>query len=148
MHTWRSASATPEKNTCAPSGLLFHTTFTSLTSERRRAILSYRRTCRRGATTKDRFQQPAMNSLKGEEEPVREGRTQHRRVTRGRATWDIYEMGKEGGLCVACRLSSSYISLEIPALLYNSTLLRIRSDAIVRRAPVRARNGSSGTNSF
>jgi len=54
-----------------------------------------------------------MNSLKGEEEFEEKGANNTGDVMRGRATWDIYVMGKgRRVLCVACRLSS-----EIPALL-------------------------------
>jgi len=38
-----------------------------------------------------------------------------RRATRGRATWVFTRWEKKEG-CVVCRLSSSYISLGIPAI--------------------------------
>lgn len=113
-----------EKNLRARQ-LLFHTTSTSPT---RRAILSYRRTCRRG----DKRQIPtADNELpKRRGGVVKEGHIT-RRTTRGRATWVFTRWRKKEG-CVVCRLSSSYISLGIPAFWFfsiDSTITNVNGDS-------------------
>lgn len=95
---------------------------------RRRTILSYRRTCRRG----DKRQIPtAGNELpKRRGGAAKEGHTT-RRTTRGRATWVFMRWGKKED-CVVCRLSSSYyISLGIPATRFlpvDSTIRYLNGD--------------------
>lgn len=99
---------------------------------RRRAILSYRRTCRRD----DKRQIPTV----GNELPKRRGgavKEGHitQRATRGGVTWLFTRWRKKEG-CVVCRLSSSYISLGIPAFRFSSL-----------ESTITHVNGASGKNS-